>query len=63
MKTVEEKAIATIRVLAAEMIQKANSGHPGMAIDAAPMTYTIWKNMRHNPKNPSTDGVPKPIEI
>ncbi len=56
MKTVEEKAIATIRVLAAEMIQKANSGHPGMAIDAAPMAYTIWKNMRHNPKNPSWQG-------
>ena len=56
MKTLEEKAITTMRVLAAEMIQKANSGHPGMAIDAAPMAFTIWKNMRHNPKNPAWPG-------
>ena len=53
MKPIDQKAITTIRVLAAEMVQKANSGHPGMPIGAAPMAYALWKQMKHNPKNPS----------
>ena len=56
MQTIERQAISAIRVLAADAIQKANSGHPGMAIGAAPMAYALWKQMKHNPKNPSWTG-------
>ena len=56
MKPIDQKAITTIRVLAAETVQKANSGHPGLPIGAAPMAYTLWKQMKHNPKNPSWQG-------
>lgn len=43
----------TIRILSAEGVQKANSGHPGLPLGAAPMIYTLWaKHMKHNPKDP-----------
>jgi len=49
----QEKIINTIRVLSAEAIQAANSGHPGLPLGAAPMAYTLWaKEMKHNPNNP-----------
>lgn len=42
--------VNAIRVLSAEAIQKARSGHPGMPLGAAPMAYALWTyNMRHNP--------------
>ncbi len=45
--------INTIRMLSADCVQKANSGHPGMPMGAAPMAYVLWtKFLRHNPKNP-----------
>ena len=48
----DKLAINTIRVLSAEAIQKANSGHPGLPLGCASMTYTLWaKQMKHNPKN------------
>ncbi|MDF2879196.1 MAG: transketolase, partial [Clostridia bacterium] len=51
---IEQKTINTIRVLAAEAVQKANSGHPGLPLGSAPMAYTLWADhMHHNPKNPS----------
>lgn len=47
-------AINTLRVLAAEAIQKANSGHPGLPMGAAPMAYTLWtRHLRFNPANPA----------
>ncbi len=50
-------AADTIRILSAEAIQKANSGHPGMPMGCADFTYTLWsKYLRHNPKNPSWIG-------
>ena len=48
MNTIDKLSIDTIRVLSAEAIQKANSGHPGMPIGAAPIAYAIWKNMNHS---------------
>lgn len=50
-------AADTIRVLSAEAIQQANSGHPGMPMGCADFAYTLWKKyLRHNPKNPSWIG-------
>ncbi len=50
---IDNLCINTIRVLSAEAIEKANSGHPGLPLGAAPMAYTLWaKGMNHNPKNP-----------
>ncbi|GIO26245.1 transketolase [Ornithinibacillus bavariensis] len=49
---VEQLSINTIRTLAIDAIEKANSGHPGLPMGAAPMTYTLWTDfMNHNPKN------------
>lgn len=56
MKTIEERSITAIRILAADAIQKANSGHPGMVIGSAPMGYALWKQMKHNPKCPTWTG-------
>jgi transketolase len=54
MNQTKQKTINTIRVLAAEAVQKANSGHPGLPLGSAPMAYTLWADhMHHNPKNPS----------
>lgn len=51
---IEDLSIATIRTLSIDAIEKANSGHPGMPMGAAPMTYTLWTQfMNHNPKNPN----------
>ena len=52
MSTVEQLSINTIRTLSIDAIQKANSGHPGLPMGAAPMAYTLWTDfMSHNPKN------------
>ncbi len=49
----ELRTINTIRMLSAEAVQAANSGHPGLPLGAAPMAYTLWaKEMKHNPHNP-----------
>jgi transketolase len=49
----DQLAINTIRTLSIDAIEKANSGHPGMPMGAAPMAYTLWTRfMNHNPKNP-----------
>ncbi|ACB60577.1 transketolase [Exiguobacterium sp. PvP048] len=53
MTTVELLAVNTIRTLSIDAVQKANSGHPGMPMGAAPMAFTLWADhMNHNPKNP-----------
>ncbi len=45
--------VNTIRFLSVDTVEKANSGHPGLPLDAAPMAYVLWsKIMRYNPKNP-----------
>lgn len=49
----QQLAINTIRVLSIDAIQKANSGHPGLPMGAAPMAYTLWtRHLRHNPTDP-----------
>lgn len=48
----DELCINTIRFLAIDAIQKANSGHPGLPMGAAPMAYVLWtKFLKHNPEN------------
>jgi transketolase len=45
--------INTIRMLSVDMVQEANSGHPGLPMGAAPMAYALWtKFLKHNPRNP-----------
>lgn len=46
-------SVNTIRTLSIDGVQKANSGHPGLPLGAAPMAYVLWqRHLRHNPKNP-----------
>lgn len=53
MKTVQESAVNAIRVLSADAIQKAKSGHPGLPLGAAAAAYELWANhMNHNPADP-----------
>ncbi|SCH50496.1 transketolase [Romboutsia sp. 1001713B170207_170306_H8] len=47
-----EKCINAIRILSADAIQKANSGHPGLPLGSAAMAFTLWSKMNHNGKNP-----------
>ena len=50
---IDELAVNTIRTLTVDAIQKANSGHPGTAMDAAPTAYTLWQQfLRYDPKAP-----------
>src|SRR5579871_4174508 len=51
---IEQRAIDTVRVLSADAVQKANSGHPGTPMATAPMGHVLWtKVMRYNPKDPA----------
>ena len=53
MKNIEELSIATIRSLCIDMINKANSGHPGMALGSAPILYTLFtRHLVANPEDP-----------
>jgi transketolase len=52
-KDADLTAINTIRFLAVDMVEKANSGHPGAPLGQAPLAYLLWtRHMRHNPENP-----------
>lgn len=50
----DQLCINTIRFLSVDAVQKANSGHPGMPLGAAPMAYALWTGLlKHNPRNPN----------
>lgn len=50
----DQICINTIRMLSADGVEKAKSGHPGMPMGAAAMAYVLWTRfLRHNPKNPA----------
>jgi transketolase len=52
-REIHNKAINTLRFLAVDGVQQANSGHPGLPMGAAVMAYTIWtRHLKHNPANP-----------
>jgi len=59
MTTIEQLSINTIRVLSAEAVEKANSGHPGLPLGLAPAGYVLWsqvlKHSPHDPKWPNRD--------
>ncbi len=54
MNKVEKLSIDTLRILAVEGVEAAKSGHPGLPMGSAPMTYTLWaEHLKHNPKDPA----------
>ena len=53
----DQLCINTIRALTIDAVQKANSGHPGLPLGAAPMAYVLWTRfLRHNPQNPKWEN-------
>ncbi len=49
----DQQCINTLRFLSVDMVQKANSGHPGLPLDAAPMAYVLWtRHMKYHPADP-----------
>ncbi|MFC9516870.1 transketolase [Nocardiaceae bacterium NPDC056970] len=53
----DTKAVDTVRVLAADAVQKVGNGHPGTAMSLAPLAYTLFQRvMRHDPENPEWVG-------
>ncbi len=53
MSAIDTMSVNAIRVLAADAVQKAKSGHPGLPLGCAPIGYELWaKHMKHNPKDP-----------
>jgi transketolase len=53
-QTINDKCISTIRTLAMDAIQKANSGHPGTPMAMAPLAFTLYdRHLRHSPANPN----------
>ena len=53
VEPIDELCVNTIRLLAVDAVQKANSGHPGTPMGAAPMAYVLWDRfLKHNPGDP-----------
>ena len=48
-----QQCVNTLRFLSVDMVQKANSGHPGLPLGAAAMAYALWTgHLKHNPADP-----------
>ncbi len=57
IKTLEQQGINTVRILAADAVQKANSGHPGTPMGLAPVGHILWsESMNYNPRNPEWEN-------
>src|ERR1022692_3610682 len=53
LEALDQQCINTIRFLSVDMVQKADSGHPGLPLGAAPMVYVLWTRfLKFNPCNP-----------
>jgi transketolase len=53
----DNQCINTIRFLSVDAVEKANSGHPGLPMGAAPMAYALWTRfLKHNPSNPGWEN-------
>jgi len=51
--TIDDLSVNTIRFLSVDMVQQANSGHPGLPLGASPMAYVLWRRfLRFNPADP-----------
>jgi transketolase len=51
--SIDQRCIDTLRFLSVDMVQNADSGHPGLPLGAAPMAYVLWQRfLKHNPANP-----------
>ncbi|MBI4220095.1 MAG: transketolase, partial [Chloroflexi bacterium] len=49
----DQRCINAIRFLSVDAVQKANSGHPGLPLGAAPMAYVLWdRHLKHDPADP-----------
>jgi transketolase len=56
IEPLDEQCVNTIRFLSVDMVQKADSGHPGLPLGAAPMAYVLWTRfLKYNPRNPDWD--------
>ncbi|MDA3914364.1 transketolase [Oleiagrimonas sp.] len=52
-ENLDQQCIDTLRFLSVDMVQKAESGHPGLPLGAAPMAYVLWtRHLKHHPENP-----------
>ena len=52
-KSLDQLCVDTIRTLSIDVVQRANSGHPGLPLGAAPMAYVLWqRHLKHNPRDP-----------
>ena len=52
-RALDQQCIDTLRFLSVDMVQQANSGHPGLPLGAAPMAYALWtRHLKHHPANP-----------
>lgn len=53
-QALDQLAVNTLRMLSVDMVEAANSGHPGLPLGAAPMAYALWRNeLRFNPADPT----------
>ena len=58
MNNIDTMSVNAIRVLAADAVQKANSGHPGLPLGCAAVAYELWaKDMKHNPLPDAGEGL------